>query len=71
VFSSTSINLIAGSSDCTVRIYDLKKKGLSHTISDHSSEVLSVSLSCDDTTLASSDIEGMIFTHKMKDLEQK
>jgi len=39
-FSNTSQYLVGGSSDNTVRVFDLKHKKLSHTFSDHSSEVL-------------------------------
>ena len=66
-FSSTSQYLIGGSGDNTIRIFDLKTRSLVSSISQHSSEVFSVSVNKDDSLIASSSLNGEIYTHNLSD----
>ena len=65
-FSNTSQYLIGGSSDNTVRVFDLKSKKLTATFSDHSSEVLWVSVSKDENLkVCSSGSDGSIYVNSL------
>jgi len=66
-FSSSSHYLIGGSSDNTVRVFDLKHKKLAHTFSDHSSEVLWVSANNKEDLLriCSSSTDGAIYVNSL------
>lgn len=68
-FSNSSHYLIGGSSDSTVRVFDLKNKSMYKTFTDHSSEVLSVSCNNkeDNLRICSSATDGMIYINSLED----
>lgn len=58
--------MIGGSSDNTVRVHDLKTKKPKATFSDHTAEVLSVSVSKDDDLkICSSATDGFIHINNL------
>lgn len=67
-FSNTSHYLIGGSSDHTVRVFDLKNKSMYKTFTDHSSEVLWVSCNNKEENLriCSSGTDGMIYINSLE-----
>jgi protein NEDD1 len=68
-FSNTSHYLMAGSSDNTVRVFDLKHKKMFKTFTDHSSEVMSVSCNIkeDNLRICSSASDGNIYINSLDD----
>ncbi len=67
-FSNTSHYLLGGSSDHTVRVFDLKNKSMYKTFTDHSAEVLSVSCNNKEENLkiCSSATDGMIYINSLE-----
>ena len=67
-FSNNSQYLIGGSSDSTVKVFDLKTKKSKATFSDHTSEVLWVFINKDeDLKICSSSSDGDIYINNLKE----
>ncbi len=60
IISPDSQNLISGSTDTTIKLWNLNTGELLHTLTGHLTAVLSVSITTDGNTLASSSSDGII-----------